>query len=257
MKSTVYCLFGALFALTSACKKEPVAFNPEACSAPFVAPVLADAYRYPLRPGTAAWAQLRTGQQMLDTCQLPPAVLATISTPGLVETCLEYPLLPDIFARTVEYHGMQSLLQRFNGLVELQRRPDAAAVLLARYQRMGAGCVPPTGQAAYSFAFGYVEYWLAHEPVVQQLSAAQRRDLVREAVRKYDAKKPRTDDVYGVYGLKTAVFVMARVLHAARYAPFEAALAADPALGVFLAEANIQGRPQLLAPIVEQARKFQ
>jgi hypothetical protein len=257
MKSTGYWLLGALFAGTSACQKEPGAFNPEACSAPFVAPVLADAYRYPLRPGMAAWAQLQTGQHMVDTCQIPRAVLAALSTPGLVETCLEYPLLPDIFARPVEYRGMQHHLQSFNGFVELQQRPDAAAVLLARYQRMGAGCVPPTGQAAYAFAFGYVEYLLAHDPLLQQLSAAQRRELLREAVRKYDAKKPHTDEVYGVYGLKTAVFVMARVLHAERYTPFEAALAANPALGVFLAEANLQGRPQLLDPIVEYARKFQ
>lgn len=46
-----------------------------------------------------------------------------------METCLDYLLLPDIFFRPVEYHGIQYHLQRFNGFVELQKRPDAAARL--------------------------------------------------------------------------------------------------------------------------------
>lgn len=264
MNTAATYLLCVFLAVTPACTKEKLEvtpeeeLTPESCSSPFVAPILADAYQYPLRPGMAAWGQLQTGQQMVDACQLPAAVLASISTAGLVATCLDYPLLGDIFANWIEYHGMQRHLQRFNGFVALQQRPEAAALLLARYQQMGAGCLPPTNpeQALYSFSFGYVEYLLAHDGFLQQLSGNQRRDLLREALRKYDAKKPHTNDVYGIYGLKTAVFVLARVLHAERYAPFEKALTADPALQVFLAEANLEGQPQLLESIVRYARKF-
>lgn len=262
MKPVIYGLLSIFLATISACSDKSeimpdVELTPEVCSAPFVAPVLPDAYRYPLRPGMPAWALLRTGQQMEDTCQVPPAVLATISTPGLVATCLDYPLLSNIFARWIEYYGMQYHLENFNGFVELQKRPDAATLLLARYQQMGAGCLPATDQerARYSFDFGYVEYLLAHEGFLRQLSATQRRELLHEALRKYDAKKLRTD-VYGTYGLKTAVFVMARVMHMEQYPSFEKALQADPALRVFLAEANLQAQPQLLDPIVGYARKF-
>jgi hypothetical protein len=66
--------------------------------------------------------------------------------------------------------------------------------------------------------------------------------LVREALAKYAEKKLLEADVYGIHGLKTAAFVMARVLQAEQFGPFVAALATDSNLQYFTTEAELQGQ---------------
>lgn len=243
-------LFGLLFLI--ACKKEDLSCSPYTPSVP------SDTYVFPVKPGTPAWAALQSGAEMVAVCQVPATTLASISTEGLISTCLDYPLLPDmLFVDFVLQRGARGVMSRFNGFGELQQRPSAAALLLDRYQHMRPGCLPEADQrGAYSFTFSYVEMIVAQDEYLNQLSSAQRRILLQEALTKYADKQPYTDDVYGIFGLKTTAFVMARIMQAESYAPFLTALSTDPALRVFSTDVNLQGNPQTLDVVVNHAKQF-
>lgn len=245
------CLFWVLM-LISACGKEP-----ELCMTPYAAPVPADMYVYPLRPGMPAWATLTTAAQQVQALQLPDSVLRRISTPGLLATCLDYPMLPNMLAYNYLQRGAQATLATFNGFGQLVQRPEAAALLLDRYRLMTPRCLPPAEeQGAYSFSFSYLEMVLAQDEYLAQLTANQNRTLVREALSKYVEKELHREDVYGYFGLKTSAFVLARVMQAAHYAPFLTALSTDPDLQFFTTEAELNGKIHLLDTIVGYAKQF-
>ena len=242
-----------LLAFAACSKDAPVASS----CAPYVAPLPADFYSSPLRPGMAAWASLNTTAQMLQALQIPGNTLSAISTPGLLATCLDYPLLSDIFLGSRLQRDFRTVLGNFNGYDELRQRPEAATLLLQRYQLMTPGCLPsPAEQGSYSFGFSYVELLLAQDEYLAQLSAAQRRSLLREALAKYAAKKPLRDDVYGYFGLKTTAFVLARVMQAEQFGPFVSALATDPQLQYFTTEAELQSQPRTLDTVLAYAQQF-
>jgi len=88
------------------------------------------------------------------------------------------------------------------------------------------------------------------------LSSAQRRALLQEALSKYAAKEVLVHDVYGMFGLETAAFVMARIMQAEQYAPFAAAVATSSDLRLFVSDVEAQGKLETLNIVVDYARKF-
>ena len=130
-------------------------------------------------------------------------------------------------------------------------------MLLRHYQLMTPACLPDAAQRGnYSFTFSYVELLLAQDEYLSQLSAAQRRSLLREALAKYAAKKLLVDDVYGYFGLKTTAFVLARVMQAEQFGPFVSAVATDSNLQHFATEAELQGQPRTLDIVLAYAQQF-
>ncbi|UOQ65156.1 hypothetical protein [Hymenobacter volaticus] len=241
---------------SAACSKEDMVGS--ACTSPYVAPRSADAYNFPVLPGTEAWKKLQSGQAMVDACQIPAAKLSAISTPGLLSTCLNYPLLGNILAYNSLQRGTRVQLESFNGFDELRKRPEAASLLLERYQRMGPTCLPE-GQVQrgnYSFSFTYVEMILAQDEYLAQLSADERRSLLREALTKYIEKKPLAESVYSDLGLATSVFVMARIMQAEQYQPFLAAVRNEPDMAAFVADVFVTNNSSVLNRVIEHALQF-
>lgn len=54
-------------------------------------------WTYPVMPGTEQWKAFQSHQEMLEACQIPKSVLQSISTERLLQLCLDYPLLLDIY----------------------------------------------------------------------------------------------------------------------------------------------------------------
>ena len=90
---------------------------------------------YPIKPGTEAWQALSTHEDMLKACQIPAEILKTVSTEELIELCLAYPLLGDIFAYNGIQEGISKVSARFNGLQELFKRKDNASLLFEKMKK--------------------------------------------------------------------------------------------------------------------------
>lgn len=100
---------------------------------PVLAQSPADPYDFPLKPGTTAWAQLNTGKEMWEVCQIPDVVLKNLSTEALAITCMNYPLYGDYISSNDIQSGILRMIDNFNGLKELSSRSDGAQKLIEIY----------------------------------------------------------------------------------------------------------------------------
>lgn len=178
-------------------------------AAPLPAAIPADdAYIFPVRPGMPDWKALSSYAEMLNACQIPGPILSEMSTPGLIETVLNYPLFwVTVLAQDDVQRGFIVMSERFNGVAELLRRKDAGVVLLEKYKNMEPAPPVGTGETLpgqYRFYFYRVELLLAQEAIRAGMTEEQRSRLQSELLSKREAKK-----LIGGYGGWLAHEVMA------------------------------------------------
>jgi hypothetical protein len=194
-----------------------------------------DSYDYPIKPGTEEWKAFGMHDQMVKACQIPEDTLKKMSTEGLAETVLHYPLLSDVSAFNSVQYGFERVSSQFNGLSELLNREDAGSELSATYRTMDPAAVSGSWtdveKGAYLFKAQHIETILAQERVLQRLSSVQRNDLLGDCIAKYEGKQ-RFFEVYGK--AESTVWLMGRILQQAAYAPFTRTILEDPALQSFL-----------------------
>lgn len=199
-------------------------------------------YDFPIRPGTEAWKQLASRQEMLQAVQVPQATLDAMSTKALVETVLNYPLLTDMMAHLQIQDGFNAVVKDFNGLAALLERPEAGRELLARYKTMNPAAIDASWtieqQGQFDAQFTAIEMLLAQEAILKQLSTAERRELLTATAAKLEAKQQHLD-IYGAFGQERTALVMARGLQqTAADLPCFATLKAEPEVTAFLENAT-------------------
>lgn len=82
-------------------------------------------YQYPITSDSEEWFATNSHADRVGYCQIPEDILHGMSTKALVETVADYPLLVDILLLSSAELGYQCVLDSFNGVRELEKRPDA------------------------------------------------------------------------------------------------------------------------------------
>lgn len=178
-------------------------------------------YDYPIKPGTSEWKALKTHQQMANICQIPEAILHSMSTKDLIETCLSYPLYSDMFFYDAIQVGFQAVTDHFNGLQELLKRNDAGTILLEKYKRMDPAFDHNWSRAKRSkfiLNFRSIEILLAQEVVLSKLQATQKRSLIEECIRKSN-EKANTLKAYGIFDQSGIALIAGRIMKIEKYIP--------------------------------------
>lgn len=83
-------------------------------------------YSYPIVPGTDEWNELDSLSAKIDACRVDEKLLESMTTPALLETVINYPLLANIYAFSTLEEGIKSVSEYFSGLPLLLSRKDAA-----------------------------------------------------------------------------------------------------------------------------------
>lgn len=86
-------------------------------------------YEYPIVPGTDAWLKLDSLNDMIEACHVDEELMASMTTPALVETVINYPLLINVFAYDHVEKGIEAVSEYFKGIELLAAREDAARYL--------------------------------------------------------------------------------------------------------------------------------
>lgn len=157
-------------------------------------------YEYPIKPGTDEWKYFTSYDQKAQACQIPPEILAKISTEGLIETVLNYPLLNGFRAHDDIHQGFERVTKTFNGLRELLIRQDAGSKLIQKYRSIDLDSVDErwTDVEKGYFAWGIqnIEMILMQESIINGLTNQQCYDLINVASLKAQAMK-NNPYVYG------------------------------------------------------------
>lgn len=163
-------------------------------------------YDYPIKPGTPEWADLKSGQEMYDVCQLPEDILKNISTEALVQTCLNFPLALDYTAFNDERAAIISMIERFNGLKELSTREDCIPCMIKAYGELdpdGGLYHQTTTRIATKLTFGFMELLFENKLFWDKLTKKELATLKQTVIDKYKAKgvDPDTGIMYSSQSL--------------------------------------------------------
>jgi hypothetical protein len=200
-----------------------------------------DPYIFPVKPGTTAWQQFKTGHEMMDATQIPLETLAKMNTEALVSTCLSYPLLSTVLAYNDIQTGFQAVTANFNGLQELLKRPDAGKAVLKVYQMMDPNAVDTKAdneKGEFTFEFTYVELLLAQPAVLASLTAPERKALAQEGLNKFKGKDNHFD-TFGGLGEGSSALVLGRILEKEGFAAAYLPAKRSAAMRTFLATGHV------------------
>ena len=177
-----------------------------------------DKYEFPDISGMNEWTRPGIIKDRIDALQIPENVLASISTEGLLETCLEFPYLVDILHFSDFQQSFNVVVSNFNGFRELLRRPDLVDALLDKYYGItedvkGVYLLESVERGGFSFRNFVTEFILAQDAVFEKLNEEQEIELFLLSL---ENKKIKNDysDVFGYWhSISRALLYAKKIMH--------------------------------------------
>jgi hypothetical protein len=176
-----------------------------------------DEYLFPQL--STEWGPDETVQSRLDVLQVPESMLATISTTGLLETCLNFPYLTDIFFYNDFQQGFEELSAEFNGFRELVKRPDLADAMLTKYNRMGGEVAEIKSRSnveigRFSIQHFVLEMTLAQDVVLKNLNEEQEKHLIAMSVEHTKIERSNPDVFGNLNAVPTSLLYAKKIVNA-------------------------------------------
>ncbi len=162
---------------------------------------------------------------MVDACQIPPDALARMSTEGLIQTCMDFPLLGDLLLNVgVNVPGrLQYFMTNFSGMIELTKRPDAGIKMINRYSLMCPSCINTYNsdieKGRFTSQFTAYEMIVSYDSIINKLSLNDKKILIREALKKYNWKRQQPNN-YAYYDFATSLYIPTKIMMIENYSPF-------------------------------------
>ena len=93
-------------------------------------------YKYGFCNEPGFWHQFENYQQRIDMFQVPEDAMERLTTEGLAQTCMYYPLRRDMWAFDYLHSYIPMHMEIYNGLKELGKRAYGPAALLKLYENL-------------------------------------------------------------------------------------------------------------------------
>ena len=175
-----------------------------------------DVYEFPDISEMNDWESPDIIPRRLAALQMSDAVLANISTKGLLETCLTFPYLIDIHFLNDYQRGFNAVVAEFNGFRELLERPDYIEFLIEKYKNFlveieGILNLELIEQGRFSFQHFAVEMMLAQDAVLNNLSTEQEKQLILLSFEHTKMEKTYPDVFGGINSLST-ILLYAKII---------------------------------------------
>ncbi|MDR0964698.1 MAG: hypothetical protein LBM60_08785 [Clostridium sp.] len=207
-----------------------------------------DAYIYPITPtnNPEQWRQYQSRDEMLSALQIPDETLQSMSTDGLIETCLNYPMFSDMFFFNSTLAGFNNVCSHFNGLQELFSRQDVGLKISTLFQNSTFENITNT-DTSYALRYHYLCYILASDSILNSMTKDERKILLDSCISKaQEIAENHTDS----YSINSTLFVAARI--AAKDNPnFIQLMNQEPSIEIFveLGELN-QVTPDIVEALI-------
>lgn len=173
------------------------------------------AWDFNLKPGAQEWKLLKSNQEKVDVCQIPTHLLTELETKELLDICLNYPLLPDIFAFNNVEDGFIKFEKDFNGFRELITRNDAMNELLILYTQTDPSAIPINTtiieKGNYVLKISFIELFASHTSVTNKSTTKIKKEFVKELVLK-NSKKKLKPEWYNSIGTQTNFLSLVKII---------------------------------------------
>ncbi len=152
-----------------------------------------DSFSYPIRPGSAEWAELETMDQKYEAVNVPISILNNMCTHGLVYTCVYCPLFYNIIAFNSIHTGLAVLINKINSFEELINRIDANEELLDYYSSL----FPPDNDTVSTnflktetlMQMFFTELFFAQQEFLSKMSTNDLHTVLQEVYSKLSIKR--------------------------------------------------------------------
>lgn len=170
-------------------------------------------YYFPIKPGSEKWQAFKTPDDMYAACQIPPDVLANLSTAALIQTCLNYPAPLVLFLNNTPQMSFDRWKGNFNGIPALLARRDAPARLLdiynaydvKRYRKLRTD----NEKGEYRFLRMTMEAIIVQDDIIGNMEPAQKKQLLIKALANLDAIA--ADAEYGFIHLASTARIIVKL----------------------------------------------
>lgn len=188
---------------------------------------IADAYEYPITPGTKEWKKLKSHIEMIEVSQIPENLLETMTTEGLLETVLNCPIIGDIIAFVPYQNGYNSVFRNFNGLQELSNREGLSQIILDKYYELNNTRIPENESRGIKFILKIVgiEMIISQDYIIDNLNVEQKIFLLRETIKRYESTNDGLG--YSTSFKKSSFNIIDKVLLSLNYKPYIELLSLD------------------------------
>jgi hypothetical protein len=185
-------------------------------------PVVNDSYVYPVVPGTDAWKNLGSTENVYKVCQLPDNVLKSISTLGLIRSILDIPGLTSFYdasSNSSIVGTFYRIFAHYNSVGELEKRKDSNKALISFYNAVNVDALKSASdeveQNNLLLQHTALEILFTRPEILQQFDLKQKKQLITSLLSRYNQITQQIGLING-HGTITAV---ARILVNIKYDP--------------------------------------
>jgi hypothetical protein len=189
----------------------------------FVSLSHAKSYQYPTLIGSQEWKKFKSLNEKSSACQIPDQVLDTISTEGLIWTCLNYPMFSNIFAFNDLQTGFNSVNSYFNGIEELYSRDNSIKELLSLFYRINPDEFKnewtPEDKGGFALLLIWFELLISEHVMIANLSNNDADKAIQDCMQKLSIKS-----VYPVLFSEMSnislLMIISKIMYYSNYEPF-------------------------------------
>lgn len=215
-----------------------------------------DEYIFPVKPGSTEWKSKTTAEN-LKSCQIPENILKTISTEGLVKTCLNYPFLGDFMYFDNLQIGISRVVENFNGLQELLLRKDTGKKLYKLYKTLNLEKIDNYSEkekGRYSIKLTRIEMLLAQNEILSNLSVEEKNLIIKECLNKYYIENS-SPDIYSNFSKTTLLFLLTKSFITIENCKLKNEISTNNDLKIFIDKASIYNEI-LINNIIQEAEAY-
>lgn len=140
-------------------------------------------FDFPFTVDDSEWRSYKSAEDRMKALQIPEELLPKIPTKELLDICLDFPYIMDIYSANKLQDGYKWLFDKFNGFSEFIGRKDAPSVLLEKV-KSGLNKSVNTANVLYKRKLFYAtqhlltELMIVDDPILNQLTSIQKEQLI-------------------------------------------------------------------------------
>ncbi len=143
-------------------------------------------FKFPFTQKDEKWTEYNNPQDRITALQIPEHILSLIPTQELLNNCLDFPYLADVFLFDEINVGIKSVVSKFNGFREFQKREDKIDVLIKTFSSISlenryVKDIKGIEAGANSMKICILTSMIGCEDILVKLTSLQKNDLMRFA----------------------------------------------------------------------------